>query len=173
MAEPLPDFLQILRVLTDHGVDFILVGGLCAVLHGAPINTTDVDIVHSRQPDNPERLVAALESLDAHYRMQTKRIAPTASLLASAGHHLLDTSAGPLDALGTIADDLGYEQLRPFTAPVLIEIGLTIHLLQLEKLIELKEKAGRPKDQAVLFQLRAVLKEQHKASADQPEPPAC
>ncbi len=45
-----------LRALHDGSVDFILVGGLAAVLNGAPVNTFDVDAVHSREPANIDRL---------------------------------------------------------------------------------------------------------------------
>jgi hypothetical protein len=36
------DFETILNVLTKHQVEFIVVGGLCAVLHGAPVQTYDL-----------------------------------------------------------------------------------------------------------------------------------
>ena len=50
-----------LRALHDAGVGFILVGGLAAVLNGAPVNTFDVDIVHSRDTANvaPHKSVGA------------------------------------------------------------------------------------------------------------------
>ena len=35
---------QILRSLKDHDVRFIVVGGVAAVLNGAPVNTFDIDI---------------------------------------------------------------------------------------------------------------------------------
>jgi predicted nucleotidyltransferase len=166
MPSSLPDFREILGVLTEHEVDFIVVGGLCAILHGAPINTADVDIVHARQPANIDRLLSALKVLDAHYREHTKKIAPTRSHLASPGHQLLTTRAGPLDVLGTIADGLGYDELRTSAVSTLMEIGLSVKILTLEKLIEVKEHAGRPKDHAVLFQLRAVLKERQEKASD-------
>ena len=47
MTKPVPNFLEILRVLSHYQVDFIVVGGVCAVLQGAPITTFDLDMVHS------------------------------------------------------------------------------------------------------------------------------
>ena len=43
MKVPSPDFLALLRTMVEHGVDFIIVGGVSAVLHGAPITTFDLD----------------------------------------------------------------------------------------------------------------------------------
>jgi len=63
--KPSVDYLAILKTLRPHGVDFIIVGGVCAVLHGAPLATFDLDVVHSREPHNLGRLTAALKELDA------------------------------------------------------------------------------------------------------------
>jgi predicted nucleotidyltransferase len=171
MAQTRLEYRKALIALADRAVDFIVVGGVSAVLQGAPINTFDLDIVHSRAPENLDRLVLALHELDAHYRLHTKKIAPKTSDLAYPGHHLLNTSAGALDVLGTIADDLGYDELKPYSVAVTIEIGLSVQILRLEKLIEVKEKVGRPKDLAVLMQLRAVLKEQRNADSAGTETP--
>jgi hypothetical protein len=73
----------ILQEFRDHAVDFILVGGVAAVLDGVPVNTFDLDIVHSKEPDNIGCLLAALDSLEA--------LKPDASHLASPGHQLLMT----------------------------------------------------------------------------------
>ena len=95
---PATDFLGILRVLNNHGVDFIVVEGVAAVLEGAPISTFDLDVVHARTAGNVQRLLVALAELDAHYRLQPeRRIRPAASQLLSAGHQLLMTRFGPLD----------------------------------------------------------------------------
>jgi hypothetical protein len=71
-----------LRALDDGGVEFILVGGLPAVLNGAPVDTFDIDVVHSRDPANIDRLGRVLEALDAVFRMRPeRRLKPNASHL--------------------------------------------------------------------------------------------
>src|ERR1700674_2467385 len=98
--------LRTLRALNEGDVQFILVGGLAAVLNGAPINTYDVDVVHSRDAANIARLLPVLESLDAIYRIQPeRRLRPTESYLVSPGHQNLVTRYGPLDLLGTIRSE--------------------------------------------------------------------
>jgi len=57
-----------LRILTDHGVQYVLIGGLAATLHGSPLRTGDVDICPSRSPENLTRLAAALRAMDARIR---------------------------------------------------------------------------------------------------------
>jgi hypothetical protein len=149
-------YLPLLRVLTAHGVEFILVGGLAAVLQGAPIITGDLDIVHRRTPENVNRLLAALAELDAIYRLDPRRLRPKDSHLLGPGHALLATRFADLDVLGTIFADTPYDDLIQDTVEMELD-DVTIRVLRLERLIQAKEFAGRPKDLAVLPALRAAL----------------
>jgi len=130
------DFLTILRVLVKGKVDFIVVGGVCAVLQGAPV------------PYYRER--------------KDRKLRPQLSHLASPGHQLLITSSGPLNVLGTVGTDLGYEELLSRTVKVLFDRSLEVRALDLETLIQIKEEAGRKKDKAVLPILKQTLKERRK-----------
>jgi len=80
------DFVAILRALSDHEVDYLVVGMLAAVLQGAPAVTFDVDIVHRRSPENVARLLAALRDLDAVYRGDPRRLRPVETHLLGPGH---------------------------------------------------------------------------------------
>ena len=125
------------------------------VLQGAPAVTFDLDILYSRNGANIQRLLAALRDLEAVFRADDRRIEPTASHLASRGHKLLLTKLGVVDVLGAL-DELDYEDL--LADSVVLEVGeLEVRVLSLERLIEVKQKAGRDKDLAVLPLLRATL----------------
>lgn len=50
-------------------MDFIVIGGVAAVLHGAPVSTFDLDVVHSTAPDTVSRLPQAFAELDGYYRI--------------------------------------------------------------------------------------------------------
>jgi hypothetical protein len=157
------DFRRILQTLAAHRVEFIVVGGVSAVLQGVPINTFDLDLVHSRTSDNLDRLLEALEELDAYYREPgDRRLRPQRAVLACPGHNLLTTSAGSLDLLGTVSSNLDYVDLLPHTIEVSVDLDLCIRLLELAKLIEIKEETGREKDKAVLPILRRTLQEKMK-----------
>jgi predicted nucleotidyltransferase len=152
-----------LRALYDGGVEFILVGGLAAVLNGAPVDTFDIDVVHSRDPANVDRLRPVLEAMDAVFRMQPeRRLKPNASHLASGGHLNLITRYGPLDILGTIGRDLSYRDLLPHSVELDISTGLRVRVLDLETIIAIKEELGGEKDRAVLPILRRTLEEKRK-----------
>jgi len=165
MQNTTPDFLEILQKLSEYKVDFIVVGGVCAVLHGAPLATFDLDVVHSRSADNLGRLLAALHALEACYRDRPgQRLQPQLSHLASPGHQLLLTRFGPLDILGTIGNNFGYSDLLPSTVQLRLD-ELELRVLTLEALIDTKRAAGRDKDKAVLSLLTRPLKEKCKQKA--------
>ena len=151
-------YRRTLELLSRHGVDFLVVGGVAAVLQGAPIVTFDVDVVHARTKDNVGRLQAALAELGARYRADPRGLAPTRETLLGPGHHLLSTSLGPLDLLGSVAGGLAYEDLAPDTVTLAVA-DLAVPVLALPRLIEVKEATGRPKDLAALPTLRATLEE--------------
>ena len=98
-----------LRSLCEHGVEFIVVGGLAAVLNGAPVNTFDVDIVFSRAPLNIARILEWANDADAIFRIQPERKFRLNESYLNAGRHLnLLTRYGRIDLLGFIGEDLGF-----------------------------------------------------------------
>ena len=151
--------VEILRLLTASKVDFIVVGMAAGVLRGAPVTTVDLDIVHRRGVDNVSRLLEVLGELQAVYRHDPRRLRPQESHLVTAGHQLLATKHGDLDCLGTVGDGQSFEDLLERAPGLELEEGLVVRVIDLATLIELKVKAGRPKDLAVLPVLRATLAE--------------
>jgi predicted nucleotidyltransferase len=137
---------ELLAVLVDGGVEFILVGGAAALIHGAPITTQDVDIVHRRDPANVARLLTVLERLDAFILdLARRRLRPTAQGLEAGGQILLTTRVGRLDALGMLHDGRGYDELITHTDVVDFD-GHELRIIDLETLIEIKSSTGRAKD---------------------------
>jgi predicted nucleotidyltransferase len=72
------------------------------------------------------------------------------------------TSAGPLDLLGAVSHGQGFAELLAHSNRIDLGAALEVHLLSLEKLIELKEAAGRDKDTAVLSILKRTLEERNR-----------
>jgi hypothetical protein len=150
-------FLEILKALCRHEVDFVVVGGVAAVLEGAPVSTFDLDVMHRRTEENQRRLLAALQELNARYADPAGRmIVPDALKLATLQLHRLVTDSGPLDILTEIAPGLSFEEVRDETV-VYDVAGLAVRVLSLEAVIRSKEHADRDKDRAALPLLRKTL----------------
>jgi hypothetical protein len=58
------DFKDFLRLLNDHRVDYLLVGGYAVGYHGYPRATVDLDIWMAVTPDNGRKLVKDLNDLE-------------------------------------------------------------------------------------------------------------
>lgn len=152
---------KILQTLVAHDVEFIVVGGMAAVLQGAPVRTLDVDVVYSLDADNVDRMLGALQELHARFRDDPRDLRPDRRHIESRGHKLLSTDQGALDLLGTIEDDTTYEDLLPHS--IRFEIaGVKVRVLSLERLVQAKRHLGRAKDHAMLDVLEATIDEAKK-----------
>ena len=156
---PSQSFRRILELLEQHGVAYVVVGGVAAVLQGAPVTTFDIDTLVKVDAENADRLLAALEALQARYREHTQEIRPTRDDILAGGHLLLMTSSGPLDVLGFIGRGKRYDDVAKDVTTIDVG-GLQIRVLNLRALIEDKRVLGREKDQVMLRLLEAVLRRQ-------------
>jgi predicted nucleotidyltransferase len=159
------DFQRIIPNLVDHGVEFILVGGVAAVAHGSARATYDVDVVYARGKANIERLVAALQPLSPYLRGAPPGLPfRWDQCTVQAGlNFTLTTSLGNLDLLGEVTGGGTYEELLPHTLEMEM-LGVKLRVVTLERLIQLKRAAGRPKDLEALAELQALLEERRRAS---------
>ena len=154
-------FREILELLNKHEVEFIIVGGVAAVIQGAPVTTFDLDTLVRVTEENANRLTSALEELDARYREHRAELRPGREDILAGGHLLLMTRAGPLDVLGFIGDKERYEDLLHVSSEYAMTIG-TLRVLDLEELIRQKKSTDRAKDRAVLELLEEVLHRREK-----------
>ena len=150
---------EVLKILVRYEIEFVLVGGIAAILQGSPLTTEDVDLVYDPSPENIVRLSEALAELGAHYLDPAGRhIEPDESKLATMRMHLLRTRHGRVDLLKTIEPSQGFEDL--VTRSRFFEVaGARVRVLELAAIIESKAQADRPKDRYQLPFLRQLLEE--------------
>ena len=132
-------FLRILQLLEGHGVEYLVVGGVAAVLQGAPVTTFDIDALVKVDDANADRLLAALQALEARYR-EHGALRPTRDDLLAGGHLLLMTNSGPLDILGFIGQGKRYEDFADAVSTIAVG-DLSVRVLGIDALIE--EKGAR------------------------------
>jgi predicted nucleotidyltransferase len=167
-----PSLVRFAERLQGEGVEFLVIGGQAAVLHGSPLPTLDVDLCYRRTAENLERLSKALQGLQP-----TLRGAPPdlpfrldARSLALGSNFTFNTVEGPLVLLGWLEPLGDYEKLAPRAEK--IDLGtLTVSVLSLDDLITIKRHLRRPKDQLMLLQLEA-LKRLRDAGHASPHLPA-
>lgn len=151
-------FERIIRRLLDHGVEFVVIGGYAAVLHGAIDVTRDLDICCPMTEANLLKLQAALDAIRPRHRL-TLHDAPLELRPGRCDgwrNLYLQTDEGVLDCLGEVLAVGGYEQALAMSDIASTTFG-DFHLLNIPTLIEAKEAVGRPHDLRTVVQLRCVL----------------
>lgn len=149
------DPLPLLRHLSEHRVQHIIIGGFAVVAHGYVRPSKDLDIVPESSQENLEHLIAALKTINAtdaevddfdpsELPMSVMRIDDP----MQGGNFRLSTDLGDLDimqwASGIDADDL-FEALATHTLEAEVE-GTAMRVCSLDHLRAMKRAAGRPQD---------------------------
>ncbi|MBV8215263.1 MAG: hypothetical protein JOZ08_18800 [Verrucomicrobia bacterium] len=153
-----PNFSSIIKLLTSHGVEFIVEGGVAANLFGSARLTYDLDIVYSRKEKNLRQIVTALRSANPYLRGALPGLPFELDLrtLKNGLNFTLTTDLGPLDLLGEIPGARSYEELLNDSFEI-SEQDLTFRCVTLARLIQLKNAAGRPKRPASIVKAETSL----------------
>jgi hypothetical protein len=153
---------SLLRAFQKHGVEYVLIGGLAAVLRGSPLRTSDMDICPKRSPENLTRLAAALREVDARIRTEGAPdglpFARDAAFLSRVDLLNLVTKFGEVDISYRPAGTEGFDDLARGAERFDLD-GAIAPVAALEDIIRSKEAANRPKDIAALPTLRTLLAE--------------
>ena len=163
------DPVRMLAALHDAGVQFVLIGGMAAVLHGDVGVTVDLDVVPGRTPDNLEKLAAALRMLDARIRVADVPAGLAFDCSAGFFRNLsedatlnLTTRAGDLDLAFRPSGTRGYPDLKRDAVEIEAAEGVRILVASLADVIRSKEAANREKDRTALPRLRRLRDRKHR-----------
>jgi len=154
------DPIRALKMLVDHRVRFVVIGGFAGRLWGSTTVTNDLDVCYARDRKNLNALAAALQELEASLRGAPDGLPfrPDAETLASGDHFTFTTNAGNLDCLGNPAGSRGFLDLIAGATAMKLD-SIEVPVASLDDLIRLKRAAGRPKD-LVEVEILGALKEE-------------
>ena len=154
------DLLRMLRSLNEHGVSFLVIGGVAGTLHGSPTMTRDLDICYERSWPNLTALASVLRELNANLRGADAGLPfqLDAKTLQLGDNFTFETDAGSLDCIGTPDGTNGYPDLIRKAAAYAVG-GITVKVVGLDDLIRMKQATGRPKDRIESEVLNAVRAE--------------
>lgn len=155
----LPDFspVEMLERLLDHGVDFVVIGGVAVLLHGSARLTTDLDITYATDATNLELLGEALVGLGARMRDVEDEVpfVPDGRTLRQTSILCLQTGEGILDVLAEPAGCPPYPVLRARAERHRLGARAVL-VASLEDLIAMKQAAGRTKDLVAIEELETI-----------------
>jgi hypothetical protein len=161
-APPPLRFLELVRTLRAHDVEFVVIGGFALGFHGAARATKGVDVVPRPGADNLTRLWRTLEELEAEpqgledFRPEELPVEwSLEGLIAGGGNWIVHTRLGRLDVMQWVEPFDSYEELRAGAIEEYVEeVGSTILVAGLDDLIAMKEAAGRDQDRLDIAALR-------------------
>ena len=158
------DLNQLLKKLVESDLDFLVVGGFAAVVHGSSHVTKDLDISMRMSEANVNKLREVLKDFDPHHRMNPSHkpsFFDEPKDFDGLKNIYLETKAGILDIV-TLDESLGsFDDLKGRALTVNL-FGQECDVLSLDDLIRVKELMRRPKDLIVLDELRAIRDKDEK-----------
>ncbi len=174
MGPVVPQFVEgIVARLAEGQVEFLIVGGVCGILHGSSLATVDLDICYRRTPANIARLVRALAPLNPRPRGWPPGLpfAFDERTVQLGSNFTLKVGVEDLDLLGEMSGIGGYEQVIGDAVDAVVG-GCSVKVLSLPRLIATKVAAGRTKDLGAIPVLQALLDLQRQKGQQPDDKPA-
>lgn len=146
---------KIIRALQERKVEFIIIGGCAATVHGATLVTQDLDLCISFTEQNVLKIIDALKHFSPRHRQNRMPMEKDAKLLASYKNLYLLTDICSIDLLGEMPGLGKYNMLLDHSIEIEL-FGSVCRVLDIDTLIKSKSKMDRPKDKETVIQLKAI-----------------
>lgn len=148
---------ELLQRLCDADVDFVVVGGFAALIHGSTLVTRDLDICAVLSQEDVAKLREALRELNPTHRLTPQRLSfltnPDAGIPVQ--NLYLETELGTVDILSSVLGVGDFERVRAGSVELQL-FGRPCRVISLDDLIRAKEALGREKDLLAVKELRAI-----------------
>ncbi len=155
------DFKRLIKLLCENEVDFVIIGGFAAVVHGVSLLTQDIDLACSFDSTNLSKLFDALKGYNPLHRENRKPLSGQKGNLARFKNLYLITDLGPVDILGEVAGIGTFEKVAEHAIEIDL-FGYKCKVLDIEALMTSKKTMGRPKDKESVIQLAAIKERQEQ-----------
>jgi predicted nucleotidyltransferase len=148
---------QLLKILAENNIDFIVIGGFAGVLYGSTLVTRDLDICSALAPADIERLRKVLSPYHPTHRMTPQKLSfmTEPRSIESIDNLYLETDYGVLDILSTVKGLPAFDILKKRATKFEL-FGNKVNVLSISDLIEAKKQMGRPKDKMSADELEQI-----------------
>jgi hypothetical protein len=147
----------LLTRLKDSGLEFVVIGGVCVVYHGALLATFDLDICCPFGEENVRRIESAVTDLHPIHRLTANKLPleVTRSSFGDLKNLYLQTDLGKLDCLSEVAGVGNFETVLKQSVAANFSYG-EFRFLSLDALIAAKKAVGRERDLDAVRRLLAI-----------------
>ena len=158
-----PNLKALLERLLVYNIDFVLIGGFAALVHGSTMVTQDIDICAAITEEEVAKLREALKDLHPKHRMNPNAkhsFLEYPADIRGVNNIYLETDLGVLDIISQTQPAGSFAEIksRSFEVPL---YGRKCRIISIDDLIKVKEMMNRPKDQQVVKELK-LIKEKSK-----------
>jgi len=162
---------QIFAALNDASVDYVVVGGLAVILHGYLRATADLDLAIGLSPDNARRGMQSLASIGLQPRLPVSLddfADPDKRKDWLENHNMLVfplwDPGNPLRSVDVFIDQpIAFECLLEQAVLKHLD-GLVVPVASIPDLIEMKQRAGRPRDLEDIDKLGQILEAERQGA---------
>ncbi len=146
------DYKEILRLLKESEVEFLLVGAYALAIHGYPRSTGDIDIWILSTPENSNKVFDVINKFGAPlFDLSVEDLQKSGNVFQ------IGVAPRRIDILTSIS---GVEFSDAYDDHIDIEMdGLLLPFISLKKLIQNKEATGRSKDIEDVEKLKKLMRE--------------
>jgi len=150
-----PDFKEFIKLLNDHNVKYLIVGGYALAFHGHPRYTKDIDVWIESSMDNADKLLKVLSD----FGFESIELS-SSDFLVSDNVIQLGLPPNRIDIL-TSVDGINFGESSSKAKVITID-NIAIHLIGINDLITNKMASGRLQDLADVEKLKEILKNQEQ-----------
>lgn len=151
-----PDFEELFRLLEEHGVDYMIVGGYAVAFHGYPRFTKDIDLFFQMTEENALCLRSAL--VDFGFPMDEL---PIEAFITKGNVLTFGMTPSRVDLLNEI-DGISYDEAR--TGVVKGRYGtVTVSFIGLKELLRNKRATPRARDKGDVEELTQAVESESPA----------
>jgi hypothetical protein len=147
----------LLMRLKSSGLEFVVIGGVCVVYHGAAMATFDLDICCPFGEENVAKIESAVKDLNPVHRLTPQKLPleMTRSAFGDLKNIYLQTDLGKLDCLGEVAGIGNFDEVKKQSVVASLPYG-EFRFLNIDALIASKKAVGREHDLAAVRWLLAI-----------------
>lgn len=148
---------NLLKLLLENDVDFVLVGGFASALYGSTMVTRDIDVCYACTPENIGSLREILKDLNPVHRQSPQKLSfiEVPKSLHNLNGFYLTTDLGPLDILNQITGVGDFDRVKSRSIEINL-FGYKCKVISIDDLIEAKKAIGRNKDLLVVDELKTI-----------------
>jgi len=156
-------FNRVFRLLDEHEIRYVIVGGIAVIFHGSPRLTADLDIIIDLEPVKARQAIEVLQRAGfmAEIPVDIREFADEnvrRSWMAEKNMKALSLHDGeiPPTVIDILAESpVAFEDLYERAKLISVD-GMSLRIASIPDLIALKRQSGRPEDLSDIAELEKI-----------------